>query len=176
MNNDLINEFLEKDTIDSLALLIESSDSSGIQRSASVIADAFGSGFDISSSENIEKLITSFKKNLELLVQKTWVDQSDISLKEEVLFKLNKFCLSVSSDHSKFAENYKAFLQIMNEVVYLMFGAQAKSADFDEYALRIDPEFGIFWWYVKNLPSGADWSNEKSCAVQSVAMFFLANY
>jgi hypothetical protein len=57
-----------------------------------------------------------------------------------------------------------------------MFGSTAKTPDFEEYALRIDPEFGIFWWYVKSLPESNDWSNEKNKAVMLIAMFFLANY
>ena len=42
--------------------------------------------------------------------------------------------------------------------------------------LRIDPEFGIFWWYMKNLPRTADWSEFKMRAVTLLGMYFLANY
>ena len=57
-----------------------------------------------------------------------------------------------------------------------MFGTQSKSKDFDEYALRIDPEFGIFWWYIKSLPQDADWTEEKTRTALLLAMYFLANY
>ena len=76
--NDLIKDFISKDAIDSLDILISSSDSSEISKSAVVVASQFGSGFDISQEDSVKKLITSFKKNLTLLIQKTWVDQSDI--------------------------------------------------------------------------------------------------
>jgi len=57
-----------------------------------------------------------------------------------------------------------------------MFGSQTKTKGFNEYALRIDPEFGIFWWYMKNLPRTADWSEFKMRAVTLLGMYFLANY
>ena len=57
-----------------------------------------------------------------------------------------------------------------------MFGAQAKKDDFLEYALRIDPGFGIFWWYISNLPPKSEWSEEKSRLAILLGMYFLANY
>lgn len=172
--NDLITEFIEKDAIDSLDHLLASSDNAEIAKSAAVVASQFGSGFDISTDASVKKLITSFKKNLTLLIQKTWVDHSDVSLKEEILVKLEKYIASIEED--KWAQVSGSFTKILDDVIYLMFGAMAKSPDFAEYALRIDPEFGIFWWYVKSLPVTNDWSNEKNKAVMLIAMFFLANY
>ena len=172
--NNLISDFIEKNAIDALETLLASSDSAEIAKSAPMVASQFGSGFDISSDENVKKLITSFKKNLTLLIQKTWVDHSDISLKEEILVKLEKYCASIEED--KWADVFASFTKILDEVIYLMFGSMAKTPDFAEYALRIDPEFGIFWWYVKSLPATNDWSNEKNKAVMLIAMFFLANY
>ena len=172
--NDLIRDFIEKNVIDSLNNLIETSDFGEISKSATVVAGQFGSGFDISTEESVKKLINSFKKNLTLLIQKTWVDHSDISLKEEILVKLEKYCASIEDD--KWAEVFSSFIKILDDVIYLMFGANAKNSDFAEYALRIDPEFGIFWWYVKSLPETNNWSNEKNKAVMLIAMFFLANY
>ncbi|MBR1403193.1 MAG: hypothetical protein IJ558_03360 [Treponema sp.] len=172
--NNLISDFIEKNAIDALETLLASSDSAEIAKSAPVVASQFGSGFDISSDENVKKLITSFKKNLTLLIQKTWVDHSDISLKEEILVKLEKYCASI--EENKWADVFASFTKILDEVIYLMFGSMAKTPDFAEYALRIDPEFGIFWWYVKSLPATNDWSNEKNKAVMLIAMFFLANY
>lgn len=172
--NDLIKDFIEKDVIDSLETLLASSDSLEISKSASVVASQFGSGFDISSDESVKKLINSFKKNLTLLIQKTWVDHSDISLKEEILVKLEKYCASI--EENKWGEVFASFTKILDEVIYLMFGSMSKTAEFAEYALRIDPEFGIFWWYVKSLPAKNEWANEKNKAVMLIAMFFLANY
>ena len=57
-----------------------------------------------------------------------------------------------------------------------MFGTQAKTKDFDEYALRIDPEFGIFWWYLQALPKNAQWEGNKYRITTLLGMYFLANY
>ena len=172
--NNLIRDFIEKNVIDSLETLLKTDDEGEISASAAVVAAQFGAGFDISSDENVRRLVTSFRKNVTLLIQKTWVDQSDISLKEEILVKLDKYYGAISE--SKWAQSFAPFTKILSDVIYLMFGEMAKSPDFAEYALRIDPEFGIFWWYVKNLPATNDWSNEKNRAVMLIAMFFLANY
>jgi len=174
-NSNLITEILDKKVVDALSTLISSSSLPQIAESASVIANSFtGGDYDISSSEDEKRLVQSFKKNLSLLIQKTWVEEFDIALKEEVLYKLDQFCSKI--DENKWSESYGIFLKILDSVIYLMFGNQSKNAEFSEYALRIDPEFGIFWWYVKSLPPTNDWSEEKNKSALSVAMFFLANY
>mgnify|MGYP003299884272 CR=1 FL=1 len=75
-----------------------------------------------------------------------------------------------------YASCYKDFISVLVDVVYLMFGSQAKKEDFAEYALRIDPEFGIFWWYLHSLPKERAWGNEKCRIVILLGMYFLANY
>lgn len=170
----LIGEFVDKTVIDSLSVLLSSENADEIAQSSLLIASQFGSNYDVSSQENVGRLIKSFKKNLTLLIEKTWVEQSDISLKEEILVKLEQFCTSIEND--KWADVFSSFIKILNDVIYLMFGSIAKSPEFDEYSLRIDPEFGIFCWYVRSLPNANSWSNEKNKAVLLIAMFFLANY
>ena len=174
-SSNLINEILDKKVVNALSTIISSSDLHEIAESASVIANSFTSGdYTISTSEDEKKLVQSFKRNLSLLIQKTWVEEFDIALKEEVLYKLDQFCAKL--DEGKWSESYGIFLKILENVVYLMFGTQSRTPEFSEYALRIDPEFGIFWWYVKSLPATNDWSEEKNKSILSVAMFFLANY
>ena len=173
---DLITEFIDKNVIDSLFFMLDSSDNEKINNAAEIVASAFGSG-KLNIKDDKTKLVESFRKNLSLLVEKTWVEQQDVSLKEEVLYKLGQFCEQIGSQNDKkWSDAYSTFIKILNDVVYLMFGAQTKSSDFDEYALRIDPEFGIFWWYVKNLPAQNNWAESKNRAVELVAMHFLANY
>jgi hypothetical protein len=57
-----------------------------------------------------------------------------------------------------------------------MFGQQTDSEEFTEYTLRIDPEFGIFWWYISNLPDSINWAEEKCKIAMLLGMYFLANY
>ena len=109
-----------------------------------------------------------------MLIQKTWVEKSDEELKAQVLYQLEEFSSSINS--KSYIESYNSFFTILDNVVYLMFGVQSKSKDFDEYALRIDPEFGIFWWYITELPHNSDWSQEKVRLALLLGMYFLANY
>ncbi len=145
--------------------------------SAEIIASAFGALsplFEKNTSCTETKLISSFEKNLTLLVQKTWIEKSDAELKENVLYKLHEYCASVAD--ANWQDNYSTLLEIIGDVVYLMFGPQSKSADFTEYALRIDPEFGIFWVYIKSLPAEQSWTKEKIRTAMLLGMYFLANY
>ena len=96
-------------------------------------------------------------------------------LRIRFFIKLAEYSKVISK--GKWANAYTEFLQIISDVVYLMFGAMTKTEDFIEYALRIDPEFGIFWYYIKSLPTeGVNMDNDKSRVVMLLGMYFLANY
>lgn len=167
-------KYVDKKLLAAISEFLESED---FLASADTVASAFGASaqtFSRKSSDFDSKLIMSFQKNLSLLIQKTWVEKSDAELKENVLYKLNEYCESVSG--GAWNNSYLSLLQIVNNVVYLMFGNLAKSADFEEYALRVDPEFGIFWLYIENLPAEQNWSKEKVKTAMLLGMYFLANY
>ncbi|MBQ0038903.1 MAG: hypothetical protein KBS64_00560, partial [Treponema sp.] len=154
-------------------------DDNGAAKNTIQIADVFGAGSNFkkiceNKGDEESKLILSFSNNLALLIQKTWVEKSDEALKAEVTYQLDEFRKQISK--GKYKNAYSQFFPIVEEVVYLMFGNQSKSKDFAEYALRIDPEFGIFWWYIKSLPQDASWSDGKTRAALLLAMYFLANY
>ena len=172
MNKDeILLEFIEQKSIDALSLFTKSIDD--FEAPADVIAKVFGAkdNFSKMQDEDIKKLVASFKNNLTLLVQKTWVEKSDIALKEKLLYQLEIFL----QDY-KWLEDYSLFLQIINQAVFLMFGQKPDTPDFSEYTLRIDPEFGIFWWYISNLPPKNEWSESKCRIAMLLGMFFLANY
>lgn len=164
----LIEEFVDTKTVNAVLSFAQSDDNS--TETINSIAAMFGYSGSF-ESEDEHKLVQSFKNNLKLLIEKTWVEKSDIALKEQILFQLEKFC-----NESDWTKNFSEFLTILNEAVYLMFGQQTKSGDFGEYSLRIDPGFGIFWWYVKSLPSTAEWPVEKCRNAVLLGMYFLANY
>ena len=180
MNDDQIEEFVDASVVNALSTLLSSSTDEDISSAAVTIAGAFNVGDSFKKIVNPaldgeEKLIYSFHKNLVLLIQKTWVEKSDEDLKAQVLYHLDEFIkyLNVKS----YKEAYPLFFSIVDDVVYLMFGAQTKSKCFYDYALRIDPEFGVFWWYLKSLSrTGDDWSESKMRAATLLGMFFLANY
>ena len=159
-----------------------------IEDAACVIADVFGDGSKFKallgkdSPERIgkeKKLRIGFQNNLNLLIEKTWIEKSDEALKEQGLYRLKLYCARLSE--KRYVESQHDFMEVLNDTVYLLFGAQSKKPDFDEYALRIDPEFGIFWQYIRILishtqtPSVPEHS-EKCRVLLLLGMFFLENY
>lgn len=165
----LIEGFIDAETVKSVKAFTSTDENN--DSDVEKIAAMFGFAGSFTTSDET-KLVESFNKNLKLLIEKTWVEKSDIALKEQILFQLETLC----KDYSNWAKTYKDFLRILNDAVYLMFGQQTKSDDFTEYSLRIDPGFGIFWWYIKSLPATADWSVEKCRNAVLLGMYFLANY
>ena len=178
MQGNLIEEFVNKRSIKALKTLLDCDSTEKAESSALQLSRLFG---DMSSFKKIvdknaggeQKLISSFKKNLVLLIQKTWVEKSDEELKAQVIYQLEEFCGNLGA--GSYVEAYPQFFSIVDNVVYLMFGSQAKAKDFPEYALRIDPEFGIFWWYVESLPRETAVAPKARITVL-LAMYFLANY
>lgn len=175
--SNLIGEFVEPEIISAVEKIKDVSDIQEVNALAVTIArlfDAEKTFAELLAGNDDSKLISSFKKNLTLLIQKTWVEKDDETVKEQVLYNLEQFCAYLEA--GKYADEYSRFGHILSDVVYLMFGPTSKEPVFEEYSLRIDPEFGVFWWYVQNLPEKADFSDQKSRALLLLGMYFLANY
>lgn len=170
-----IGEFVDKSAIDALSIFVNSDDERKYSGAADVIIRMFGFGTESISElrEDSDSLTASFKRNLSLLIQKTWVEKTDEAMKETVLYRLEKFRADSSQS---WKESHTLFYEILCNAVYLMFGQEAHEDDFLEYALRIDPEFGIFWWYVEHIPNDAEWSEQKCRDAALLGMYFLANY
>ena len=178
MNGELIEQFVDKETLQAMDSLLSTADAAvaseaGVKLSASF--DGGGGSFGlIARGEGEEKLVTSFHNNLVLLIEKTWVEKSDVALKAQVLYRLEEFTKFMGG--RGYSEAYPFFFNIVDDVVYLMFGAQTKSKAFDEYAMRIDPDFGVFWWYVESLPRDAKWDDGKKRLAILLGMYYLANF
>ncbi len=178
VETEIITQFVEEDVFNAMPVLLESSNIEEVKKAAALVASAFGSDLSfaeiLSDNEKISHLLTSFKKNVALLVQKTWVEKSDEAVKAEALYNLDQVCsLYENSDYNK---AYTLNLKLIEDIMYLMFGSQSKTSEFGEYALRIDPEFGIFVWYVNSLPDNSNWANDKYGVMVLLGMFFLSNY
>ncbi|GMO56237.1 MAG: hypothetical protein Ta2A_01270 [Treponemataceae bacterium] len=174
---------LLKQVENAISELNEKDDVFAIADSTCLIADIFGAEGAFSSmidgetgekESREQKLVTSFRKNLQLLIQKTWVEEYDEALKAQVLLRLEQLVKALSAKN--YPDAYEIFLHILQDTAYLMFGEEAKRKDFEEYALRIDPEFGIFWMYAKRVARKASWPLEKSRIVLLLGMEFLAHY
>lgn len=183
-NNDyLILQFVDKKVLDAFNVLTSEDISMSLEDVAYTIAEVFYQGnakafvSDFVKEDNREaesKLIQSFHRNLKLLAEKTWVEAADISEKDRVLYEIDRLCEKL--EQYDYVGCYKSFVNVMFEVVYLMFGSQAKKEDFAEYTLRIDPEFGIFWRYLQGLPKDGGASAEKNRISILLGMYFLSNY
>ncbi|AEE17602.1 hypothetical protein [Treponema brennaborense] len=181
--NNVILQFVDTDVVRAFGILSSSDKDDADKAAACTVADVFGAGLPfkaiVEASGSVhndaeQKLIASFHSNLKLLVEKTWVEKSDEALKQQVLYRLERICGKLAD--GEYADCYTDFIAVLSDVVYLLFGVQAKKEDFAEYALRIDPEFGIFWWYVRSLPQTPSWPAEKCRIVMLLGMYFLANY
>ena len=111
------------------------------------------------------ELLNCFQNNLDLLIQKTWVEKSEEIRKEKLLDKIPSFIEKIENEN--YAEALKEFGAILEELAYLFFGAQSQKDDFAEYALRIDPRMGLFWWYGGQINSArkSTWINEADKSV-----------
>ena len=92
-----------------------------------------------------EKFLHSFRNNLELLIQKTWVEKADEDRKDRLFDRLPGFiALIKQEDNQKALEEFEA---ILKELAWLLFGLQSHKEDFLDYVTRIDHQWGLFWWY-----------------------------
>jgi len=103
------------------------------------------------------EFLNHFQNNLDLLIQKTWVEKADESRKENLQDKVPPFITLI--EKGDYQEALEEFGAILEELAYLFFGGQSQKDDFAEYALRIDPQIGLFWWYGGQLSGarGAPW-------------------
>ena len=178
MNGDLIEQFVDKDTLQAMSTLLSTEDEAAAIDAGAKLSCTFDGGSGafrpIAGKEGNgeEKLVMSFHNNLVLLIEKTWVEKSDVDLKAQVLYRLEEFTKFMNG--KGYADAYPFFFNIVDDVVYLMFGTQTKSKAFDEYAMRIDPDFGVFWWYVASLPRETDWNEGKKRLAILLGMYYLA--
>ena len=103
--------------------------------------------------------LNHFQNNLDLLIQKTWVEKADESRKEELQDQVPPFIAFIENgDYKKALEEFGAILE---ELAYLFFGSQSQKDDFAVYVLRIDAQMGLFWWYGGQIngAKGAPWVN-----------------
>jgi hypothetical protein len=145
-------------------------------------AEMLGIGADFSkvlksaeAESSIKKLLDHFQNNLDLLIQKTWVDKDDEARKEKLQDKVPHFIAVIEAGEYK--KSIADFGIILDELAHLFFGAQSKKDDFIEYVFRIDEQMGLFWWYGGNLPSLAEIKdNEYLRAALLIGICYLTNF
>ena len=123
-------------------------------------------------------LIRSFEKNVQLLVEKMWVEKSNEDVKDDILFRLHCFCQSMQEAEcpADYVTLVPECVGVLHDVVLLLFGQQIDDDNFLEYAVRIDPDFGLFWYYLECLTAHPQLSAEKAQMAIFLGIYFLANF
>jgi hypothetical protein len=123
---------------------------------AAAFAEALGVGADYKrlmeagkNNADLHSSLQHFQNNLDLLIRKTWVEKADEIRKEKLEDRLPPFIAEIEQGDLKKALRH--FGAILEELAYLFFGTQSAHDDFIEYALRIDIQMGLFWWYGEQL-------------------------
>lgn len=121
-------------------------------------AEALGIGAEygrlITVRANAEKLREfqgHFQNNLDLLIQKTWVETADAVRKDQLQDDVVPLVNLI--EQGNFLGALEKFGAVIEELAYLLFGKQSCEDDFSEYTFRIDPQIGLFWWYGTRLGS-----------------------
>jgi hypothetical protein len=142
--------------------LLVSSDENRRAKYAVQIADILGNSGEfhqyVSGSTGdrlarIDRLLHVFRENVELLVHKTWVEKAEEKPKDRLLEDLGTFEREFRDGAVSIA--FKRFVALANSLASLLFGHQSKAEDFIAYCFRIDPKFGLFFWYIGELEKQA---------------------
>jgi hypothetical protein len=119
---------------------------------AGAFAEILGIGADYErllkankTGEELHHFLEHFQNNLDLLIRKTWVEKAEEIRKEKLEDRLPSFIEEI--ERGDLQKALRHFGGILEELSYLFFGAQSTHEDFIEYALRIDIQMGLFWWY-----------------------------
>jgi hypothetical protein len=127
--------------------------------------------------------LESFQNNLDLLIQKTWVEKADEVRKEKLQDRVPGFINDIIE--GSYQKALGEFGAILEELAYLFFGVQSHKDDFTEYTLRIDTQIGLFWWYGGQIArlrppavdqDARDSSTESLWAVLLIGICYLTNF
>ncbi|MDR2741626.1 MAG: hypothetical protein LBB98_05670 [Treponema sp.] len=159
---------------------------------AIVFADILGIGADYKrlladrkSGKELRTFLGHFRNNLDLLIQKTWVEKTDEARKEKLQDRVPG--LTDAIEREDYSTALKEFSDILEELAYLFFGAQSSKDDFTEYTLRIDTQMGLFWWYGGQIgclhsqgnggyPGASDVDKDALRALLMIGICYLTNF
>jgi hypothetical protein len=125
---------------------------------------------------DIQEFLGHFQNNLNLLIQKTWVEKADIDRKETLQDEIPPFVALIEQGH--YGRAVETFSAILKELAYLLFGEDSALDDFTEYAFRMDRQMGLFWWYSSQLGrlKETDANDEILRAVLLIGISYLTNF
>ena len=151
-------------------------------KAAAEFAKALGIGVEYQrlialdrQSGELQVFLDHFQNNLDLLIKKTWVEKSDENRKNTLQDEVPAFMKTI--ERGDFAKSIEEFSSILDELAYLLFGAQSEKEDFTEYTFRIDEQMGLFWWYAGKLTLLKEFKDEKiTWAVLLLGLCYLTNF
>ncbi|MDR0567805.1 MAG: hypothetical protein LBG87_01175 [Spirochaetaceae bacterium] len=133
------------------------------------------------SCAEIRHFLKHFQNNLDLLIQKTWVEKADETRKEQLQDRVPNLIAEIEQEH--YPQALADFSLILDELAYLFFGAQSGREDFTEYTFRIDAQMGLFWWYGQQIGTLKNCSQaelcDKACCLRAVLLLgicYLTNF
>jgi len=131
-------------------------------------------------SEELLIFLEHFQNNLDLLIQKTWVEKSEERRKEHLQDKIPVLMGLIKKGELLLA--IEDFAVILEELAFLFFGIQSSKNDFTEYTFRIDAQMGLFWWYsarlnkLKELSGNIGRDDKILWAVLLLGLCYLTNF
>jgi hypothetical protein len=146
---------VEKEAFEVLPLLLAGSDDAHRSRYAIRLADILGNpgefqqylvGSPAERLARIDRLLRVFGDNVELLIHKTWVEKSEEKPKERLVEELAS--LERDFRDGSVGPAFRRFVALTHAIAGLLFGHQSRDDDFLVYCFRIDPKFGLFFWFV----------------------------
>jgi len=156
-------------------------------KAAADFAKALGTGAEYQrlfalkkDDEKMRTFLGHFQNNLDLLIQKTWVEKADEARKEKLQDQVPPLMALI--EQGNFQQTLEEFGIILDELAYLFFGTQSNQEDFTEYTFRIDPQIGLFWWYGSQLGSlketgkNGALNDESLWAVLLIGLCYLTNF
>ena len=121
-----------------------------------------------------------FQNNLDLLIQKTWVEKADETRKEKLQDEIPPLMALI--EQADFHQALEKFGKVLDELAYLFFGSQSSKDDFTEYTFRIDIQMGLFWWYgchiggLKEICKNCASNDESLWSVLLIGLCYLTNF
>ena len=128
----------------------------------------------------IDDYLENFQYNLDLLIQKTWVEKAEQTRKEKLQDQVPGFVAGI--EKGNYQQALEEFGIILDELAYLFFGTQSTREDFAEYTFRIDPQMGLFWWYgsqlgrLKEAMKTNQTDNESLWSLLLIGICYLTNF
>lgn len=179
-----VAEKMESTAQSILKRFVSSRESAEMDRSAEALADLLGIPGEFARYLNAAKgrasgihvLRTSFQNNIELLIKKTWVEKSDEIIKDRLGKDIGDF-VAMGVD-GEWTSALPAFVRVCRQMFFLLFGEQSRKPDFHEYAVRIEPKLGLFFWYIAELEK-QDPARLKEELIEDellVGMYFIASF